>query len=114
MLFHALLASHRMTEINHFTVVLTVQIHREAPSKPSSSIVISRRLRLLLAFPSAMQMNLATTLTSTALFRAIAANINMNIPQTAREPEHPLQSDTIRPFVDPVSVSIFLSRFIQP
>lgn len=60
-----------------------------------------------------MQMDRAAVFTSTTLPQAqptvqVRANTNMNIPQSSRESERPLQRKTNRSFEDPVPLSSFL------
>lgn len=106
-----------MTEIHPFTWEPTVWIQQNAASKPDLSLAINPRFRSQPALSSSMQMNSATTPFSTPLPQAQptvqgAASIIMNTKPTARASRRPLQRETSRPFVDPASLSPFLSTRI--
>lgn len=113
----ALLASHSMTETDQFTLEPTVWIHQNESSLPGSSIAINPRLRSQSAPPSPIPMDPAAAPTSKPLPQGqptiqVAANINMNIPPTARESEHLLHRGASRPLVDVVSISFSVNKRI--
>lgn len=110
--YNAFPNKNRRLVIDGFAGEPTVKNHQNVSSEPGFGIAINLHLRSKPVLLSPMQMDPAAEPTYTFLPQAkptgpVAANINMNIPPTARELKRPLQRGTNCPFLDPVSLFFF-------